>query len=148
MAKIIYRDRDNMPLIKAKCGQKIWPTYDLQYDKDHIVRIVKTGEKNVYAEIQQYKDDNDLSHLLKTIQATGNELYYACDESQLRDTTNFPQSLLEAKQFVENANKMYDSLPKELTKGESMESFVKNNGLSRYVEHFVQQYLKEKGGIK
>lgn len=142
-----FKSRLKEPEVKkAKCSNKIVTIYDLEYDKNHIVKVVKKGEENIYNKIQTYKNDCDFSRILKTIEMTGDITLYQNKAVSDMDLTNMPNSMAEAKKAVEKAAILGESVAKSdyfKSKGIKFADFVKNFNEADYFEYLKNKYSKK-----
>ena len=113
------------PAKKFNCSKKIYKTYELQFNKDHIVKVVETGEIDIDSKIQQYAHDNDLDRILKTIHATQNPDLYVAHAGQFGDITDAPTSLIDAQALIKEANAKYNTYDYGQKKGMTLKEYAK-----------------------
>lgn len=113
------------PAKKFNASKKIYDTYDLQFDKDHIVRVVKTGNVDIYAKIQTYANDNDFTKIMRSIEATQNPEMFVAQNNQFGDITSAPTSMLEAQKLLNEAEFKFNTNDYGQKKGMSLKDFAK-----------------------
>lgn len=142
-----FKSRLKEPAVKkVNCSNKIVTIYDLEYDKNHLVKVVKKGEENIYDKIQTYAGDCDFSRILKTIELSGDTSLYQNKAVSDMDLTNMPTSLAEAKKVVEKAAILGDRVSSSeyfKQKGIKFADFVKNFNEADYFQYLKNKYSKK-----
>lgn len=142
-----FRSREKEPEIKpVDCSKKIITTYKLQYDKDHIVKVVKSGEVNIYEKIQTYANDCDFSRIIKNIQLSGNNFLYADSRTSDIDLTKMPQNIVEAKKVSDEAQKLEKVVKNSeyfKQKGLSFEEFIKSYNSLEHASWLKSKYERK-----
>lgn len=144
---IKFKNRNYEPEVnKVDCSQKVINIYELQYDKDHIVKVVESGTINIYDKIQSFANDNDMAKILKTIEITGQPELFKTTQVADIDLTSLPQDLVEAKKIVDEAK----SIEKKVKESEifhdsglTFDEFVKQYTLKTHVDYLLKK-AKEK----
>lgn len=148
MAFIVkFKNRNIEPIVKpVNCSNKIITLYDLQYNVDHIVKVVKSGEVNIYEKIQTYSHDNDFSRLLKNIELTHNMNLYTANQSGYTDATSLPQNISEMLKTVQHAEEVANKLKNDefvLSKGVPFKEFIKNYSEKEHYDYLKNKYEKK-----
>lgn len=115
--------------------------FDQKYKSIKIIdKVIKTGEgeedfiiKKVVVEefqpiqdvINQDKDSVGVENIMKQVIRTGDTSLLPVDDGKCNvDLVGAPENLMELKQMGVDAEKKFNGLPEELTKGMDMKSFV------------------------
>lgn len=94
---------------------KIIDTYEKQYDKDGVQSFTKTGEKNIYEEIQLYADDTDINQIItRCIKETGSIDILSADKSQYVDISESPSTLSDVLNIKNRVEAEFRRLPAEV----------------------------------
>lgn len=94
---------------------KIIDTYEKQYDKDGVQSFSKTGEKNIFEEIQLYADDTDINQIItRCIKETGSIDILSADKSQYVDISESPSTLLDVLNIKNRVEAEFRRLPSEV----------------------------------
>lgn len=102
------------PPYATPSGKRMQDEYGYEIDKFGRKVLVKTGETDLYAKIQEELEETKIENILKRV-AIG-------DTSVLRpdgiyaDLTEMPGSLLEARQMMQELENTWNGLPNEIKK--------------------------------
>lgn len=147
----IYKSKKEEPKVKpVNCSNKVIKTYELQYDKDHLVKVVCTGEVNFYEKIQAHAGDVDFNKILKIIEMTGDPFQFSCNAPSNIDMTNVPKNATEVMQANKKAKEMEVKLSKSdyfKKQGVSFEEFVKKFNAKDFID-YMNQKSKETKEVK
>lgn len=127
----------------ADCSKKIVDIEKLQYDEKHQLKIVKTGTENIYEKIQVNKDTNNIRKLMQAAALAGTPLQYADNEGKYLDVSKMPKDVLSTNIAIAAAKDYYNHLDPELTKGLSIDEFVKTFKLGTLKEFIESKKSKE-----
>lgn len=116
------RERAYMP----KCDG-IEPIYEKRVDKFGAVSYKKTGERNLYEEIQSYKDDTDINFIIARCVKDGSVSLLADNGRGAVDVSNLPDNFLDLWNLNEKLTAEFLKLPVE-------EREVFNNSPQLYVD--------------
>lgn len=91
----------------------IEPVYTKQVNKDGSVEFVKTGEKNLYEEIQSYKDDTDINFIIARCVKDGTLSLLADNGRSSVDVSMLPDNFLDLYNLSERLKSEFLTLPVE-----------------------------------
>lgn len=109
--KTAYTGRER---VETPNGRRMQDEYGYEIDKFGRKVLVKTGETDLYAKIQEELEETKIENILKRV-AIG-------DTSVLRpdgiyaDLTEMPGNLLEARQMMQELENTWNGLPNEIKK--------------------------------
>lgn len=97
--------------------------------------IEKRGEKNLYAEIQSYKDDCDINMIL-TRYMMGDQTVLSVKAAQFMDITQIPDNMSDLFNMTVAAKDLFKTLPTEVREkfGNNVYNFVANIGTEAWNE--------------
>ncbi len=98
---------------KSKPGSGMKDTYKMHVDENGKRELKKSGEYNLYAEIQSYKDSVSIDYILSRF-VNGDETALSRVQGIYGDFTQMPKTLAELQQRVVDAEHLFDSLPLEI----------------------------------
>lgn len=101
--------------ITSEPGSGMKPTYKMHVDEDGKRELRKSGEYNLYAEIQSYKDSVSIDVILSRFM-NGDESALSRAQGIYGDFTEMPKTLAELQQRVIDAEDLFNSLPLEIRK--------------------------------
>lgn len=102
-------ERFSMPDTK----KGIEDVYEKQVNKDGAVLFVKTGERNLYEEIQSYKDDCDINFIIARCVKDGSVSLLADNGRSSVDVSMLPDNFLDLYNLSERLKNEFLSLPVE-----------------------------------
>lgn len=91
-------------------GSGMKDTYKMYVDEDGKRELRKSGEYNLYAEIQSYKDSVSIDYILARFM-NGDESALSRAQGIYGDFTEVPRTLAELQQRVIDAEDLFNSLP-------------------------------------
>lgn len=123
--KTAYGEKER---IHCNAGTGYQPIFGYEIDSLGRKTLVKTGEKDLYTEIQSYKEEVSIESVLARV-AVG-------DMSDFRpngiyaDISEIPNNLIEAKKEMQKLENMWNKLPTETKEkyGWSVETFIAEAG--------------------
>lgn len=124
----------------TEAGRALQDTFGYEIDKFGQKVLIKTGETDLYAKIQESLEETKIENILKSVMAG--------DTSVLRpdgiyeDISNMPKNLIEARQAMQNLENLWNTLDKEIKEKYdwSVEKFIGASG--------SETWLKDMGIIK
>ena len=95
--------------------------------------LVKTGEKNLYLEIQSYKEDCLIENILQ--RAAVGDMRDFRPQGIYADTTKLPKNMIDAKKAMVNLENTWNKLPNEIKQkyDNSVETFVTQAGTDSWL---------------
>lgn len=87
--------------------------YEKQVDKSGAVSFVKTSQKNLYEEIQAYKDDCDINFIIARCVKDGSVSLLADNGRSVVDVSMLPDNILDLYNLSEQLKNEFLSLPVE-----------------------------------
>lgn len=121
-------------------GSRFRNEYEITIDKKGHKTLHKTGEKNVWEDIQSYKDECDIGNIIARA-AAGDLNALNQRKGIYADITNTPRDLAEAQNNIVKLNNEFYKLPTEIR-----EKF--DNSKERFVQEFGTVEWYEKMGFK
>lgn len=118
----------------APAGSKEEPVYQMQIDLRGNKTLVKTGMTNIYDIIQESLEQSKIETIIR--RATEGDPYaLTMMNGQYIDTTDVPNTLAEAQQFVIRAKEEFDQLPINIRRAFDMsaEKYIANYGTSDWI---------------
>ena len=102
--------------------------YEYKLNEKGQKQLVKSGRRNVYEEIQQYKEEVAIENILARI-AVGDNTVFRPD-GIYQDTTQIPNNLNEARQVMLDLENYWNTLPQETRSkfDNSLETFISQAG--------------------
>lgn len=94
-------------------GSGMKDTYKMHVDEDGKRELRKSGEYNLYAEIQSYKDSVSIDYILARFM-NGDETALSRAQGIYGDFTDMPKTLAELQQRVIDAEDLFNSLPLDI----------------------------------
>lgn len=98
------------PRVFSAVGSRIVDVFQGKYNTSGVLELVKTGEKNIYEEIQSHKDSVDLQHLIVRAM-NGEPEVLSRRQGVFCDMTNAPSNLAEMLNYVNMGRQEFESLP-------------------------------------
>lgn len=105
-------DRKN-ERITTEPGCRMKDTYKMCVDENGKRELKKTGEYNLYAEIQSYKDSCSIDYILARF-TNGDESALSRVQGIYGDFTSMPTTLAELSQRVIDAENLFNNLPLDM----------------------------------
>ncbi len=94
-------------------GSGMKDTYKMHVDENGKRELKKSGEYNLYADIQSYKDSVSIDYILTRF-VNGDETALSRVQGIYGDFTEMPRTMAELQQRVIDAEHLFDSLPLEI----------------------------------
>lgn len=117
-------------------------------EDDFIVKkVVIEEETPVQKVVDADKDTVGVYNIIAQVMRTGDTSLLPVDQGGETDLVGAPETLMEVKQMGVDASKKFDKLPKELTKGLDMASFVNSmdqKKFDEFIEAISARKAKEK----
>ncbi len=98
---------------KTKTGSGMKDTYKMHVADDGKRELRKSGEYNLYAEIQSYKDSVSIDYILSRF-VNGDETALSRVQGIYGDFTQIPTTMAELQQRVIDAEHLFNSLPLDI----------------------------------
>lgn len=105
--------RLGVPGAKTVPGSGMKDTYKMHVDADGKRELKKSGEYNLYADIQSYKDSVSIDYILSRF-VNGDETALSRVQGIYGDFTEMPTTLAELQQRVIDAENLFNSLPLDI----------------------------------
>ena len=121
---------------KTEAGRRYLNTYQEEIDKETGKKIlVKSGETNVYAKIQEDLEQSKIENVLQRA-AMGDLNALNQRETLYVDATNMPKNLMEAQNVVLKAKQEFEKLPLDVRKEFDMsaEKYISMMGTKEFME--------------
>lgn len=128
----------------SPAGAKTKVTYQLQIEPDGNRKLVETGVKDVYEEIQSYKESSLIENIVKRA-ANGDLTALSQRQGVYLDTTLLPTDLITANEAVRRAEAVYKSLPADVrSEYGGFKEFVQAFGTLEGVQAFYDKLTGKK----
>lgn len=98
---------------KTVPGSGMKDTYKMHVDEDGKRELKKSGEYNLYVDIQSYKDSVSIDYILTRF-VNGDETALSRVQGIYGDFTQMPRTMAELQQRVIDAEHLFDSLPLDI----------------------------------
>ncbi len=98
---------------KSVPGSGMKDTYKMHVDADGKRELRKSGEYNLYAEIQSYKDSVSIDYILSRF-VNGDETALSRVQGIYGDFTQMPTTMAELQQRVIDAEHLFNTLPLDI----------------------------------
>lgn len=99
--------------VKSTPGSGMKDTYKMHVDADGKRELKKSGEYNLYAEIQSYKDSVSIDYILSRF-VNGDETALSRVQGIYGDFTDMPKTMAELQQRVIDAEHLFNALPLDI----------------------------------
>ncbi len=99
--------------IKSVSGSGMKDTYKMHVDADGKRELKKSGEYNLYADIQSYKDSVSIDYILTRF-VNGDETALSRVQGIYGDFTQMPKTMAELQQRVIDAEHLFNALPLDI----------------------------------
>ncbi len=99
--------------VKSIPGSGMKDTYKMHVDADGKRELKKSGEYNLYADIQSYKDSVSIDYILSRF-VNGDETALSRVQGIYGDFTQMPTTMAELQQRVIDAEHLFNNLPLEI----------------------------------
>lgn len=113
-AKIKFPTKFNIksvfPTKKTFAGERMQPTYKMTVDENGVRELKKTGQIDLYAQIQSFKDSCDINYILERF-AKGDVSALSKIQGVYGDFMNMPRTMAELSQRVIDAENLFNTLP-------------------------------------
>ena len=120
-----YGDRETSYITS---GNRYQDTYGYEINKYGMKELVKTGETDLYALIQESLEETKIENILKRV-AMGDDTVMRPD-GIYADTTETPKNLIEARQQIQQLENVWNKLPIDTKRkyNMSVEDFIAKSG--------------------
>ena len=134
----IHKNRERWP---ESSGSRKVDKLALDFKKGY-AKLKKTGEHNLYAEIQSHKDECDLNLLLQNLDIGVETLSWNECEDRIADFTVMPSSIAELFNLQRDAENIFSELPASVREkyGNSIYRFVDDYGSVGMFESLKKAY--------
>lgn len=109
----MFRTQYDRVRYTCSSGSPVKEEFIGHYDPDGVLRLEKSGEKNVYEEIQAYKDSADINVILKKYLA-GDEAVLNRIQGTYADVSTLPKTYADILNLQIRAEKDFLALPEEI----------------------------------
>ncbi len=99
--------------VKTTPGSGMKDTYKMHVDADGKRELKKSGEYNLYADIQSYKDSVSIDYILTRF-VNGDETALSRVQGIYGDFTQMPTTMAELQQRVIDAEHLFNNLPLDI----------------------------------
>ncbi len=99
--------------VKTTSGSGMKDTYKMHVDPDGKRELKKSGEYNLYADIQSYKDSVSIDYILTRF-VNGDETALSRAQGIYGDFTQMPTTMAELQQRVIDAEHLFNNLPLDI----------------------------------
>ena len=106
-------NRLGVPGAKTVPGSGMKDTYKMHVDADGKRELKKSGEYNLYADIQSYKDSVSIDYILTRF-VNGDETALSRVQGIYGDFTQMPTTMAELQQRVIDAEHLFNNLPLDI----------------------------------
>lgn len=106
-------NRLGVPGVKSTPGSGMKDTYKMHVDADGKRELKKSGEYNLYADIQSYKDSVSIDYILTRF-VNGDETALSRVQGIYGDFTQMPTTMAELQQRVIDAEHLFNNLPLDI----------------------------------
>ena len=115
-------------------GSRYQDTYGYEINKYGQKELVKTGETDLYALIQESLEETKIENILKRV-AMGDDTVMRPD-GIYADMTEAPKNLIEARQQIQHLENVWNSLPIDTKRkyNMSVEDFIAKSGTQTWLE--------------
>lgn len=123
--KTAYGERETSYITS---GSRYQDTYGYEINKYGMKELVKTGETDLYALIQESLEETKIENILKRV-AMGDDTVMRPD-GIYADTTEAPKNLIEARQQIQHLENVWNGLPIDTKRkyNMSVEDFIAKSG--------------------
>lgn len=98
---------------KTRPGSGMKDTYKMHVDENGVRELKKSGEYNLYADIQSYKDSVSIDYILTRF-VNGDESALSRVQGIYGDFTQMPTTMAELQQRVIDAEHLFNNLPLDI----------------------------------
>nr|QJB19422.1 MAG: internal scaffolding protein [Microvirus sp.] len=121
-------------------GDRMAPVYALKADKNGVIDLVQTGEKDLYQEIQSHADSVDIRTIMQRYEQ-GDSTVLSRTNGQYVDITEMPTNFAEMIQKVIVAENHFTELPKEIRElyNYSVTEYIADIGSERWLGLFTDK---------
>ena len=129
--KTAYAER---PEYNTPTGETVIPIYEHKINKYGEKHLEKTGEKDIYAEIQTYLEESKIENAINRVIA--GDVSALRPDGQYLDCTQMPKNLMEAQSMIQDMQNMWTKLPLDLRAkyNHSVEEFIAAAGKKEWLE--------------
>lgn len=131
------------------CSNGVEDVFDFAYDDEHVLKVVKSGQRDVDAEIQVYADSCGMDFVLRSV-AAGDLSVLNARQGVYGDFTDAPVSLAEVQVQQQSADQAFSELPDSIKNGRSASDVISltQEQLDDYIKKAVEsQLIKQEAPI-
>lgn len=110
----IYTVVDDRVRIYCSSGSRFAPVYKPIVKPDGTLELKKSGEKDLYSEIQSHKASTDINEIIRRFTETGDISVFQVREGTYGDFTEMPKTYAEMFQRMIDAEIAFNSLPTDV----------------------------------
>lgn len=120
---------------RSGAGSRVADEYSSRFDKDGRLEVYKSGETNLYAKIQSYKDSVNLELIVERFR-NGDQTALQQKVGTFFDCTNLPRTLIDAYNLLRQGEQAFMELPADVRAQyhhsfpEFLSNWVPSNGSS------------------
>lgn len=136
-----YKDR---PKIYSEPGSQIAPIYSKVADKNGVISLKVTGEKNIYDEIQSHAESVNIETIMQRYQVEGDPAILNQKQGVYMDITEVPTTFAEVQGIIIAESNRFNQLPLEIRKefNYSVEEYIASIGTDRF-DKFMNSQKEE-----
>lgn len=139
---MIFASFLNPPKAKSSCsGNRTEPIYKERYEENGVRYLVKTGDRNIYDEIQSHKNEADIKNLIARYTAGDMIIIDKMSHLEYGDTTKMPKTYMDMYNRLNDMKESFYALPLEIR-----EKF--DNDFAKYAAEAGTEKWINKMGIK
>lgn len=133
----IYSLQERPESKPSETGNGKEPEYSYEIDEKGARTLKRTGEVDVYAQIQTYLEETKIENIIQ--RATYDPAAIGSQEWMTQETvdiTNVPENYHEWKRMVNDAENQYNEMPAELKEkfGNSVEQYISEMGTESWAK--------------
>lgn len=134
--KIPYRTKGSIMIVHTNPGSRMMDDYEFQINEETGKKeLVKTGEHDIYPEIQSYLEDTLIENIVTRV-TMGDAQALEARKTQYIDMTDMPVSLMDAQNKILKIEREFNNLPLEERKkfDMSVEQYISQYGTNEWAE--------------
>lgn len=131
MRQDLYKDR---PKLYSNPGSRIAPVFSKVADKNGVVELKVTGEKDIYSEIQSHAQSVDIKTIMSRYESEQDPSILNQKKGIYIDTTEMPKTFAEVQGIIIAETNRFNQLPLETRKqfNYSVEEYVASIGTPKF----------------
>lgn len=125
-------------IVYSNPGSPVKVEYIAQFDSNGALELVPNGERNIFQDIQMFKDECDI-HLLLKRYAAGETDVLTKVQGFYADISQFPTTYAEMFNVMKRSREFFDTLPVDVKSkfGNSYETFLASSQSPDFLSAFV-----------